>query len=595
MKIILPDINRKIINDIAARNPHIKRDTIELLVGRGFNEHQINLLTSDSFLSPLNNIFTNVDKAGNLISKYLEDNNASIYIFGDYDSDGINAGVIAYDCFDKITSALGTDCTVTLYTPQRNEGYGLSMAFCEWLIENHSNDNKNILVITVDNGITKKDEVALLKANGIEVIITDHHLPQEDLIPDTLIVDAHLHDKENVNACGLCGTAVIYKIIKYLFEEIYSCYDYSDVYLPHVAIATIADMMPVTEENIILVNNGLFIMNEYTDDCSNPIRCYMQYNYSKNDKITPKDIAFGYAPELNSCGRMNDIDSAINFNIGASFIGDYDFDTLSELYCEIKQINQNRKDKTTELFNSIKEEQDRNYNPIALAIIKGHHGIAGLIANKMLETYSKPSIVLCTNDADNIISGSARSTDNVNLQQLLFDEKALVSLGGHNAAFGLSVYKDKIDELYIILCNKVLEQYSKLQIDTTEETVYVDKIIYAKDINKFTVNKYNDIMFFNSLKPPVYYLRDVQIIDTNVSSNNPNNICFTIQDSTTKYPIKVWSWNYAETYKKLGSPKKVDLVVTLDSFKGMLSIDIKCLKPSGCSNIVFNKLNLCAG
>ena len=147
MKIILPDINRKIINDIAARNPHIKRDTIELLVGRGFNEHQINLLTSDSFLSPLNNIFTNVDKAGNLISKYLEDNNASIYIFGDYDSDGINAGVIAYDCFDKITSALGTDCTVTLYTPQRNEGYGLSMAFCEWLIENHSNDNKNILVI----------------------------------------------------------------------------------------------------------------------------------------------------------------------------------------------------------------------------------------------------------------------------------------------------------------------------------------------------------------------------------------------------------------------------------------------------------------
>ena len=181
---------------------NIDKDIIEFLINQGYNENEINLLTNKNYetLLPNDNI-TNVKEAAYLISNYIEDNEASIYIFSDYDSDGINAGYIIYDTLVKTKKALESKCFIDLYIPQRAEGYGLNMIWCKEVIKDKSN---KILVITADNGITKKDEVAFLKAHNIEVLITDHHEPQEKYLPDTLIVDPHLHDLNNNNALGLC-------------------------------------------------------------------------------------------------------------------------------------------------------------------------------------------------------------------------------------------------------------------------------------------------------------------------------------------------------------------------------------------------------
>ena len=188
---------------------NISKDIVSFLLGRNVPENIIPLLVSKEELELLpNNSLTNIEEAAELISKYLVDN-ANIYIYGDYDSDGVNATYIMYMALIELAEGLEVKTNIVYHLPNRNEGYGLSMDWCEQL-----EDDDNTLVITVDNGISKVEEVEYLKSRGIEVLITDHHKPQAE-VPDCLIVDAHLNDTDNVNACGLCGAAVAYKVVAY--------------------------------------------------------------------------------------------------------------------------------------------------------------------------------------------------------------------------------------------------------------------------------------------------------------------------------------------------------------------------------------------
>ena len=175
---------------------NISKDIVSFLLGRNVPENIIPLLVSKEELELLpNNSLTNIEEAAELISKYLVDN-ANIYIYGDYDSDGVNATYIMYMALIELAEGLEVKTNIVYHLPNRNEGYGLSMDWCESL-----EDDDNTLVITVDNGISKVEEVEYLKSRGIEVLITDHHKPQAE-VPDCLIVDAHLNDTDNVNACG---------------------------------------------------------------------------------------------------------------------------------------------------------------------------------------------------------------------------------------------------------------------------------------------------------------------------------------------------------------------------------------------------------
>ena len=535
----------------------ISKDIVSFLLGRNVPENIIPLLVSKEELELLpNNSLTNIEEAAELISKYLVDN-ANIYIYGDYDSDGVNATYIMYMALIELAEGLEVKTNIVYHLPNRQEGYGLSMEWCEQL-----EDDDNTLVITVDNGISKVEEVEYLKSRGIEVIITDHHKPQAE-VPDCLIVDAHLNDIDNVNACGLCGAAVAYKVVAYLYEMYQLDYEYVKKYVSHVGVATITDVMPFTEENVIFVSNTLKYINDYPYENEEyvPITEPMYYyaEYTKKEKTTAKDIAFGLGPQINSCGRMGNIQAAMDFMLSTHP------DDLAESFKNMVDNNEIRKAVTKKALLDIEPPQPTD---LALIVkITDAEGIAGSIASNLCELYDMPVIVFNSNDG--MLSGSARCPEWFDIQWLLSKTEYIISYGGHASAAGLSIKEENYDK-FVESFNKAVSKAPAPIMQTNE--IYVDKVITSSDLNRYTINQYNNVLFFNDFTRPIYALKDIQILGYHTSSNNPNNICFHVK--VNNKTVKLWSWGYTETYKMLGEPKLLNIVGQLSYFKGMMVIDV---------------------
>ena len=564
MKIVIPEYDEKEIQKQAKRLD-INIDCLKILNNRNVAEDIMKILFNEDWTKLLpHDSIDGTHKACELIYKYLEDDNATIYIYGDYDNDGIQSTYIAYDCLNYIKKLNNSKCTIDYYIPERNEGYGLNISWCYDIVNNNKND-KPILVITVDNGITKRYEVDYLLMNNVDVVVTDHHCPQEGLIPDCVVIDELLND--NSEHMGLCGAGVIFKVCAHLLNYYYNEEAYALYYLPNVATATISDMMPVTLENSIFVRNGLYLLNdkEYLQYCNSDALKY--YTSFRGKRLTPKDIAFEFGPQINSCGRMGNVNVAMNFMKSES--------NLNNLYKEVVELNDERKNRTKQMVEDI-EPYINNDCYINNVIYDVAGGCAGLLANKLTDIYGKPAIVF--SDKGDYYSGSARSVDGINLQyilKLLQDEGIVRSFGGHAAACGVCVDKDKID-LFNDSINQVIYDLMNLSddIDAEEPTIYVDEKIEVKDISMNTIKKYKDILFYNNLELPKFYLENVIIDNVRYSFNNPNNIKFTFKDKTGE--SEAWSWGYGKTYENLGKPKKVNMVIEieLESFNKQLVINV---------------------
>lgn len=544
-----------------AKKHNTTKEIIELLVNRGYNKNELDLyIQNDSFYMGDNNSIKNVNEAAKTIISYLEDDKAQIYIFADYDADGVNAGYIMTDALVSIKESIESKCGIDVYYPNRNEGYGLSMSFCKAIAPRKT--NKRILVMTVDNGITKKEEVAYLQSKGVEVIITDHHAPKEGETPECLVVDPWLNDLHDLNAKGLCGAAVAYKVAGRVLDLYEDESNFMLNYLPNVAIATITDMMPATPENIGIVGYGLWLIeNGYANEAINH---YMAYKNLK--ELSVKDIAFEIGPQINACGRMGNIHKATEFMFGQ---GD-----IEEIYNEMIQLNDERKALEKEIMEEIAKEKDKYDNDLMVIInVPNLGGLGGTVASKVVEMFGKPCILL-TGDGE-YLHGSARTYGGLDLLALFTHEVELGNLnnfGGHKVAAGVTVERNKVEALResinTILAQLYIENQKENEIE--EDTIIeVDNIISLSEIKKQTIQPYEGLLCFGDLKEPVFALTDVDVIEARTSSNNPNHLCLNLQDDTciateNRYGKKVgkeiWIWNKMPDYQRLGEPKKVHLL-----------------------------------
>lgn len=548
------NINRDKINEISKKF-NISTNVASLLLGRGIDELTISSLTSNTQVLPTSDNITNVKEAAYLIANFLQNDNAHIWIYGDYDADGVNAGFIMYDCLTKLKEAIGTECLVDLHLPNRTAGYGLNMDWCSSIIDYKTNTNKNILVITVDNGITKHREVEYLLNNGIDdVLITDHHVPKKGEVPqDVIVVDPHLYPEADKNSLGLCGAGVAFKVCDVLLRDIYQDEsNYNLIYLPHVAIATITDMMPLTKENIQYVKYGLKLIEQ--DYCVKGISHYK--NYEGKTTLTAKDIAFGLGPELNACGRMLQTEVA-----GQLFLSNEDED-VEDIYTLVNRINKERKayqKKLTEemMENVIVSEEGK----FAIAILKEVGGVGGVLAAKLVEAFGLPCMVL--SGTGDLLHGSARSTGGLNLHAL-FNEQVrqgnLLDFGGHEGAAGVHVDKRKINSLLKSI-DKCIEIADVDSVNTITELT-VDDEITLSDITKDTIKDFDGIPFIDILKEPIYIVKDLEVVSYKTSSNNPENICFKVKDG--KKTMDIWVWGFASQYLVMGAPKKIHMVGSVE-------------------------------
>ena len=416
----------------------------------------------ENFLSPsvsdlrdaklLKNIGNAVNKIKNAISE-----NKKILIYGDYDCDGICASTILY-LYLKSQNA-----NVDVFIPNRFEyGYGISVDAIDEIISDYSPE----LIVTVDLGITAVEEVEILKQEGIDVVITDHHIPLDE-IPDTIVVDPKLESDYGFDA--LCGAGVAFKLVEALSSR-----EEALKYVDICAIATVGDIVPLIDENRAIVTIGLDKIHK--NDCLKSISFLLKKLDIAN--VNSTDISFKIVPRLNACGRMDNAIKVFDFLI------ETDDALLEEKYEDIESDNTARLafiDKGNKIIEKSLSEYNTNEPAI---IVKGdfHEGIIGILASRVCHEYGKPTIIF-TKTEDGTYKGSGRSIESVDLHKIISTmTDMLENFGGHKMAVGVEIDADIFDEFKARLNEKLKEEFSESDFVCGNEKV--DIIITDDDLNE---------------------------------------------------------------------------------------------------------------
>ncbi len=411
---------------------------VELLIKRGFDtEQKIN-----HFLNPSENDFhnpfllKNMDKLVKRVNRAIE-KNEKVLIFGDYDVDGVSASAILIKYFAS------KQFYVDYFLPNRYiDGYGLTNASILNIKEKY---NPN-LIITVDCGISCYNEVEYAKSLGIDIIITDHHdIPE--IIPDTIVINAKLpNQKYPFNY--LCGTGVAFKVVQAL-----SGLKEAKKYLGICAIATIADIVPLVDENRAIVKFG---MQDFDKNLPLGIKLLMKDNKLDNS-VTATDIAFKLSPKINAAGRMGDAGVALKLYIKE------DKHYLENTIENINNLNAERQSLCNRVYEDVIEKLSHiniaNYNSIVLYSKKWDSGILGIVSAKIANEFHRPTILF--QELDGELKGSARSVNDIDIFSAISSLKeVLEAFGGHKMAAGLTIKTKNFKNFITSINNYLSANYS---------------------------------------------------------------------------------------------------------------------------------------
>ena len=372
-----------------------------------------------------------------------------ICIYGDYDCDGVTATALFY----KFLKNMGAD--VTTYLPSRfGEGYGLNADAVNKLKAAGVS-----LIVTVDNGISAVEEIALAKKSGIDVIVTDHHRPQEVLPDCVAVIDPFLMDGIYFKEYSGVGVAflVACAVGEYEPEEI--IYEYCDL----VALGTVADLMPLKGDNRAFVKAGLYKINRAP---STPFAALISLCGFEGKEITTSNLSFGLVPRINAAGRMENADIALKLLLCE------DQNTCRELAARLCEYNTARQEKCKEIYESACKEILANrldYNRVIVVCGKGwFEGVIGIVASQIVQRFGAPAIVFC-DDGTGTLKGSGRSIEGFSLFEALCGVSAVTEkYGGHALAAGVSVKQENYDAF----CKQINDYAAKLP--RAQKTLFID-------------------------------------------------------------------------------------------------------------------------
>ena len=456
------NIDKSIIQKLVKKT-NLSEIVVELLCMRGFDTEDkiLSFFQSDinDLISPF--VIKDIDKAVKFINNAV-DNKKRILIYGDYDCDGITSIATLKKYFDYI----GYD--VDYYLPDRElEGYGLS----EVCINNFMSIFKPEVVITVDCGVSNRNEIELLKnIYNVDVLVTDHH-EIGDVLPDCIVINPKTSDNKLVN---LAGVGVVFKLVEALAGR-----KFAANLLDIVSIGTIADLVELTGENRIIVKLGLELLNE------NKIKgiTVLKNQIKKYGNLTEGDIGFCIAPMINSIGRMANANRVVDI-----FLTE-DYFYLSSMAIKLEKLNNERKFLCDVIFDdAIKMLKSYDFIKNKIIALYSEHwkpGILGIVASRIADEYNLPTILF--GNGNGCIKGSARSAGGVDLYKMLSSAKEyFISFGGHSGAAGLSIQKSNLP--------KILEILNKYILDNNLICKLYPKIIYDVEINGVSKELYQDIL-----------------------------------------------------------------------------------------------------
>ena len=384
----------------------------------------------DELCDPL--LMLGMDRARERVLRAIE-SGETVAVYGDYDVDGITSTCMLTDWLRR------KGLTCYYYIPDRNEeGYGLNCGALDSLKARGVS-----LVITVDCGITAVEETAYAKEIGVDMVITDHHECRPDALPDAAaLIDCKREGDPYPNK-NLAGVGVALKLLC-------ACEGSSDAaltrYADLVAIGTIADVMPLTEENRYLVRLGL---RQIMESPRPGIAAMLKESSIDPARLNASSIGFSLAPRLNAAGRLGQA------SVAARLLLSRDHNTAASLARELCELNRRRQSIENEIWREANARLKGKTpdGPIVLASEEWNQGVIGIAASRLAEQYSLPAIIVCLNG--DVGKGSCRSYGGFNLFEALSAcSDKLIGFGGHALAAGLNVRRDKLDDF-----RKALREY----------------------------------------------------------------------------------------------------------------------------------------
>lgn len=369
------------------------------------------------------------------VSRIIEavENGEKICIYGDYDADGVTSTAILL----LYLSSIGAEKSkLKFYIPSRfDEGYGLNMEAIKRL-QSESVD----LIITVDCGVISVEEVAYAQEIGMEIIITDHHNVGKEL-PDCLVINPKQPGCKYPFK-DLAGCGIAFKLVQALNDRLEEDQRKKNSLLDLVALGTIADVVPLKDENRTIVKYGLSIMEKMKRPSLNLLRKKLG---QKESRVSSENISFGIAPSINAAGRMADATLGVNFLLTSKE------EVLREKIDKILHLNSQRKKIQEEVFQTLLKEAERfEDSQIAMLVSRGgHEGVIGIVAGMLKDKLKKPVVVMIESEEEpNILKGSGRSFGKINIYDLFKkNENLFEKFGGHSAACGFQIKKSNLESL----------------------------------------------------------------------------------------------------------------------------------------------------
>ena len=429
------------------------------------------LLRNMSSIEPPQNM-KDAEKAATRIVEAINRKEA-IALYTDYDADGFGCGVV----FTELMRQMPYD-QFTVFFNTRSMGFGMNCKGIDLILDRQPDTR---LIITSDNGIVAFEAVEYAKSKGIDVIITDHHMPDDSgKIPDALaVVNPHQND-ENCSFRDFCGTGVLYKVMALVYYILCKDTKILNNVLDIVAVATIADVVPLRGENRIFAKIGLSKMSQ---ECRPQWTAFKRLGstYTPLISFTSKDVGFFVGPCINASSRMNgDITKPMDVFLNtAEPLVDFAVEELTAVNNIRKTI---QKERTAEALAQVADCEDR------FILVQMHcceEGVVGLVAGDICNTSYRPTIVLSKDENGNW-KGSGRSIEGIHIKAMLDrvnkdDPSILIGYGGHSQACGLTVRPDKVDDLrkrLIDICDQVYAETPEI----FTEHVIVDYVL--DDVSK---------------------------------------------------------------------------------------------------------------
>lgn len=475
-----------------------------------------------------------------------------ILVFGDFDLDGISATTV----LTRGLRALGAN--VTPLIPKRfEEGYGLTPAALE-RAKGYDPD----LIVTVDCGISCKEEVEAIKADGIDVVITDHHEPGSTVPEGVPVADPKCDPK--CESSILAGVGVALKMVQVLGGRLGKPHLWRD-YTDFATLGTVADLMPLRGENRALVADGIEKMNKHPRPC---IAALVGVCNVAGKPLSSTNLSFSLVPRLNAAGRMGIADLALELLMTD------DFEAAQAKAAELDRVNDERRAIEADLAEEARAKADAIYDGQRALVVAGegwHEGVKGIVASRLVNAFGVPSLLFTIEDGE--ARGSGRSVGQVNLFKAVESASDILTrFGGHGAAVGVTLPADKLPEFSERLCAYMDE----LPEDSFHPLIEIDSMVNLSELTIENVEELDRLAPFGQENlTPRYLARNVRLANCRAVGAGKNHLACTLTDGASSVDAIMFHCDGIDSLMACGSVVDAAFQVQIDEWRGRRTV--KCM------------------